>query len=100
MSKKPPKKRALSSASSVKKRSQARAEPPREAKIEVIARGVLIRGGKVLLCQNTKHRYCYLPGGHVEFSESATAALAREFLEETGARIGVGGLALVTEGVF
>lgn len=68
--------------------------------IEVIARGVLIRGQSVLLCENVKHGYFYLPGGHVEFSESAAAALQREFLEESGQRVAVGRLAMVDEGVF
>ena len=46
--------------------------------IELIARGVFVRGGAVLLCQNVKHGYYYLPGGHVEFGEAAAVALARE----------------------
>lgn len=71
-----------------------------ERQIEVIARGVLIRGNRVLLCQNRKHGYYYLPGGHVEFGESAAAALAREFEEETGLVIRCGTCVLVTEGVF
>jgi ADP-ribose pyrophosphatase YjhB (NUDIX family) len=68
--------------------------------IEFIARGCLIHGSRVLLCRNVKHGYAYLPGGHVEFQESAASALAREFLEECGLPIRVGGLALVSEGVF
>jgi ADP-ribose pyrophosphatase YjhB (NUDIX family) len=71
-----------------------------DAHIEVIARGCLLDGSRVLLCENVKHGYLYLPGGHVEFTESASAALAREFLEETGERIRVGPLALVSEGSF
>ncbi len=54
----------------------------------------------MLLCRNVKHGYCYLPGGHVEFGESAAGALAREFLEESGLRVRVGDLALVSEGAF
>lgn len=71
-----------------------------ESAIEVIARGVWIEGGKVLLCQNTKAGYYYLPGGHVEFGEAAATALAREFREETGIEVQVGTCVLVTEGVF
>jgi ADP-ribose pyrophosphatase YjhB (NUDIX family) len=68
--------------------------------IEVIARGCLVHGCHVLLCRNVKHGYCYLPGGHVEFGESAAQAVAREFVEESGLRVRVGELALVSEGAF
>ncbi len=68
--------------------------------IEVIARGCLVEGSCVLLCRNVKHGYLYLPGGHVEFGESAAAAVAREFLEECGVTVRVGELALASEGVF
>src|SRR5262249_44925533 len=39
--------------------------------IEVIARGVIRRGRFVLACRNVKKGYVYLPGGHVEFGETA-----------------------------
>lgn len=68
--------------------------------IEIIARGVLLHGSRVLLCRNVKHGYLYLPGGHVEFGESAAAALAREFMEESGLRVTVGDLLMVDEGRF
>ncbi len=55
--------------------------------IEVIARGLCIRDGKVLLCRHIKQAYNYLPGGHVEFGESATDALAREMMEEAGVAV-------------
>lgn len=70
------------------------------ARIEIIARGIVRQGGSVLLCQNTRHGYYYLPGGHVEFGESATAALSREFIEETGLAAKVGPLLLLTEERF
>jgi ADP-ribose pyrophosphatase YjhB (NUDIX family) len=68
--------------------------------IEVIARGVLVHGSSVLLCQSVKHGYLYLPGGHVEFGESAPVACAREFLEECGVRVTPGPLLMVHEGTF
>lgn len=67
--------------------------------IEVIARGLLVRAGHVLLCRAAKG-YSYLPGGHVEHGESAAAALRREFLEECRLPVTVGPLALISEGAF
>lgn len=66
----------------------------------MIARGVLLHGGAVLVCENLKHGYVYLPGGHVEFGESAAAALEREFLEECGAKVKTAHLLLADEGTF
>jgi 8-oxo-dGTP diphosphatase len=80
-----------------KKKIAKKSQPPH---IEFIARGVLLQGSKVLLCQNLKHGYLYLPGGHIEFSESAAQALQREFIEETGLKVQVGPLALATECTF
>jgi 8-oxo-dGTP pyrophosphatase MutT (NUDIX family) len=69
-------------------------------RIEVIARGLLLHGSHVLLCRSRKGGYCYLPGGHIEFGESAGEALVREFLEETGLVVRCGACRLVTEGAF
>jgi 8-oxo-dGTP pyrophosphatase MutT (NUDIX family) len=71
-----------------------------ELKIELIARGLCLRAGKVLLCKSIKNNYFYLPGGHVDFGETAAAALAREFVEETGLAAKVGSLALIHEHFF
>lgn len=70
------------------------------ATIEILARGLLFHGERVLLCRNVKHGYRYLPGGHVEPGEAAATALAREFLEESGVAVRVGELLCVTEGGF
>ncbi len=68
--------------------------------IEIIARGLAIRNGRVLLCKNIKHGYFFLPGGHVEFGETAETALSREFKEEAGVDVKCGGVALVAEHLF
>ncbi|MBT3193501.1 MAG: NUDIX domain-containing protein [Verrucomicrobia bacterium] len=52
--------------------------------VEVIARGVCVKGGKVLLCQSKKAKIAYLPGGHTEFKETARTSLEREIVEELG----------------
>jgi len=54
------------------------------ANVEVIARGVCAVGGQLLLCHGKKAALTYLPGGHIEFCETARQALEREIKEELG----------------
>lgn len=58
--------------------------------IELIARGVVVRDGKVLLAHTKGAANTFLPGGHIEPGEPAREALRREMKEELGldARIG------------
>ena len=51
---------------------------------EIIARGVCVKNGRLLLCQNKGKSHAYLPGGHIEHRERAQDALAREIREELG----------------
>ncbi len=71
-----------------------------KSSIELIARGVLRDGGRVLLCRNRKHGHRFLPGGHVEFGERAAEALEREMREEIGVDLVAGPFLGATEGRF
>jgi 8-oxo-dGTP pyrophosphatase MutT (NUDIX family) len=56
----------------------------RDSQIEVMARGVCVRDRHLLVCHTRGAKNTYLPGGHVEFRESAPDALEREIREELG----------------
>lgn len=75
-------------------------KPKAPRPLEPIARGVLRRGSRVLLCRNMKHGYFYLPGGHVDPGETFAAACEREFREETGLEVAAGTCGLVAEVAF
>ena len=68
--------------------------------IETIARGVCVRGGKVLLCRAKGGATTYLPGGHIEFGETGREALVREIKEELGLSAEVGRFLGVVENSF
>jgi 8-oxo-dGTP diphosphatase len=63
-------------------------------RIHVLSRGVIVDQGHILLAYDPRphpHHYYelnvpffYLPGGHIDFQESAPHALIREIKEETG----------------
>ena len=54
--------------------------------IHVLSRAVIIDRGSILLCKtlDLPISFYFLPGGHVEHGESASASLLRELMEETG----------------
>lgn len=76
--------------------------------VEIIARGVAVdrreiggtRVARVLMCQNKKRGYYYLPGGHVDFGETAAGALQREIMEEMGIASIIGPPLLMHECAF
>ncbi|MFD1736354.1 NUDIX domain-containing protein [Bacillus salitolerans] len=55
-----------------------------------LVRGIIIRDDKILIAQAKGHINTFLPGGHIEFGESAKVALKRELNEELGANCNVG----------
>lgn len=57
-----------------------------------LARGIFVKDTKVLLVQATGYTNTFLPGGHIEFGESAKDALIREIEEELGIECTVVGL--------
>ncbi|PIQ74885.1 MAG: ADP-ribose pyrophosphatase [Candidatus Portnoybacteria bacterium CG_4_8_14_3_um_filter_40_10] len=50
--------------------------------IEIITRAVILDKDKILLCKKKSADYYFLPGGHIEFGETAQQALERELKEE------------------
>ena len=70
------------------------------ANIETIARGVLVKDGHLLVCQPAGGGRCYLPGGHIEFRETARQALVREIREELGREAVAGEFLAVAENAF
>jgi len=54
---------------------------------EIIARALIVRDNKILVCKNTTKEYYFLPGGHVENKETLAEALVREIEEEIGVTV-------------
>lgn len=52
--------------------------------LEIIARAVIIRAGRLLVARDVAAAWFFLPGGHVETGEAIEAALLRELREELG----------------
>jgi len=54
--------------------------------IHVLSRAVIVDQEHILLCKtkDLKINFYYLPGGHIEHSESVEKALVREIMEEIG----------------
>ena len=62
--------------------------------------GIAIHDGQVLVEHAVGKGFCFVPGGRVEFGESAVAALRREATEELGEPAEVGRLLIVADNFF
>ena len=62
--------------------------------------GIMIHDRSLLVERSVDQGFCFLPGGRVEFGESAGAALQREAHEELGEAVTIGRLALVIDNLF
>lgn len=74
------------------------------ARHELIARGVIIRDGAILVNYGrnakTGERYYALPGGHIDPGESSHDAVQRELEEELHAQVTAGDLLFVSESIY
>lgn len=69
--------------------------------IRIRVAGILVKDDQILLVRHEKDgkSYWLIPGGGVDFGESAEQALIREFQEEVGLDIKVGKLVLVHDSI-
>lgn len=62
--------------------------------------GIVVHDGHLLVEHDTRHGFCFVPGGRVEYGENAVGALARELREELGEEATIGRLVLVADNLF
>ena len=62
--------------------------------------GIAVHDGRMLVEQDVRHGFCFVPGGRVEYGENAVEALARELNEELGEEATIGRLVLVADNLF
>jgi len=71
----------------------------RDVRIRVA--GILIKGGRLLLIAHKKNDEVYwlLPGGGVDYGESLSEALKREFIEELNVSVEVNDVAMISDSI-
>jgi ADP-ribose pyrophosphatase YjhB (NUDIX family) len=74
---------------------------PADDKPTIRVAGLLVHEGSILMVEQGRgdDRYWLLPGGGVQFGETLSDALRREFQEELGMRVGVQRLVAIVESI-
>ena len=62
--------------------------------------GIVVRSDRLLVELGLHARFCFVPGGRVEYGESAVEALGREMREELGEKVEIGRLVIVADNLF
>ncbi len=62
--------------------------------------GIIVHDGCLLVEQDVRHGFCFVPGGRVEYGESAVEALSRELREEVGEEATIGRLVIVADNLL
>ena len=62
--------------------------------------GILIRDNRLLVEWNLAGTFCFVPGGRVEYGETAPAALQREAREELGEPVKIARLLAAADNLF
>ena len=62
--------------------------------------GIVVHDERLLVERNLRDGYCFVPGGRVEYGESASEALARELREELGEDVDIGRLVILSDNAF
>jgi ADP-ribose pyrophosphatase YjhB (NUDIX family) len=68
--------------------------------VHIVVRALFVHDDRVLVARFENRHYAFLPGGRVEFGESARAALVRELQEELGVACTVRRIVSVVEHAF
>lgn len=71
-----------------------------DGRFQMRAVAIIRRNDHVLIHRATHEKYWSLPGGRVEFGETAAETLEREIVEELGCRSSLGSLRFLVENYF
>ena len=61
---------------------------------------IIVHDRRLLVERNLKDGYCFVPGGRVEYGESAIEALARELNDELGEDVDIGRIVIMSDNKF